>query len=139
MGDMGLLAQELSDAVIAANKRLDSQFVQAMCNKDVEGAMACFLGSSDLVVLLYGKLLRGPAAVRQFLTEMFSNARAVRGEINEVTHWSLGETVFAVGTATYEFEALDGTKSTLKECWTDARQKVAGKWVYVLDHATQIA
>ncbi len=139
MGDLGLLAQELKDAVIAANRRLDSQFVRAMCSKDVEGAMACFIDSPDLVVMLYGRLLRGPAAVRQFLTEMFSNTRRVQGEINEVTHWSLGETVFAVGTATYEFEALDGTKSTLKECWTDARQKVAGKWVYVLDHATEIA
>ncbi|MBZ5563470.1 MAG: nuclear transport factor 2 family protein [Acidobacteriia bacterium] len=138
MGDLGLLAQELSDAVMAANTRLDSRFVQAMSNKDVEGAMACFIDSPDLVVLLYGKLLRGSAAVRQFLTEMFSSVRGVRLEINEVTHWSLGETVFAVGTATYEFEALDGTKSTLKECWTDARQKVAGRWVYVLDHATQI-
>jgi hypothetical protein len=64
--------------------------------------------------------------------------RTVHLEINEVTHWSFGETVFAVGTATYEFEALDGARSTLKECWTDARRKVTGRWVYVLDHATQI-
>jgi hypothetical protein len=47
--------------------------------------------------------------------------------------------VFAVGTATYEFEAYDGTKSSVRECWTDARQKVDGRWVYILDHATQIA
>ncbi len=138
MGDLGLLTQELSDAIMAANTRLDSRFVRAMSNKDVEGAMACFIDSPELVVLLYGKLLRGPAALRQFLTEMFSNTRAVRVEINEVTHWNSGETVFAVGTATFEFEALDGTKSTVKECWTDARQKVVGRWVYVLDHATQI-
>jgi len=138
MSDLGLLAQELSDAAMAANKGLDNRFVQAMSSKDVGGAMACFLDSPDLVVVLYGKVLRGPAAVRQFLTELFSGMRTIHLEINEVKHWSLGETVFAAGTATYEFEALDGTKSTLKECWTDARQKVAGRWVYVLDHATQI-
>ena len=138
MSDLGLLAQDLNDAVMSANARLDSRFVQAMSNKDIEGAMACLLDSPDLVLVLFGKVLRGPAAVRQFLTELFASMRTVHLEINEVTHWSLGETVFAVGTATYEFEALDGARSTLKECWTDARQKVAGRWVYVLDHATQI-
>lgn len=139
MGELGLLAQELSDAIAVANGRLDSRFVEAMSNKDVESAMACFLDSPDLVVVLYGNVLRGPGALRQFLTEMFSRMRTVHLEINEVTHWSLGATTFAAGTATYEFEALDGAKSTLKECWTDARQKVGGRWVYVLDHATQIA
>ena len=123
---------------MAANARLDSRFVQAISSKDVEGAMACFVNSPDLVVVLYGNALRGPAAVRQFLSDLFSRMQAIRLEINEVSHWSLGDTVFAVGTATYEMEALDGTKSKLKECWTDARQKVAGRWVYVLDHATQI-
>ena len=138
MSDLGLLAQDINDAVMSANARLDSRFVQAMSNKDVEGAMACLLDSPDLVLVLFGKVLRGPAAARQFLTEMFASMRTVHLEINEVTHWSFGETVFAVGTATYEFEALDGARSTLKECWTDARQKVAGRWVYILDHATQI-
>jgi hypothetical protein len=69
---------------------------------------------------------------------MFSRMKTVHLEINEVTHWRLEETVFAVGTATYEFEAQDGARSTLNERWTDARQRVDSRWVYVLDHATQI-
>jgi ketosteroid isomerase-like protein len=138
MGELGLLALELSDAITVANRHLDSRFVEAMSNKDVEGAMTCFFDSPDLVVVLYRNVLRGPAAVRQFLTDLFSRTRAIRLEINEVSHWSLGETVFAAGIATFEMEAWDGTQSTLKECWTDARHRVAGKWVYVLDHATQI-
>jgi len=86
MGDVGLLAHELSDSVMAANARLDSRFVEAMSNKDVEGAMACFIDSPDLVVALWGKVLRAPAAMRQFLTELFSSMRTVHGEINEVTY-----------------------------------------------------
>jgi ketosteroid isomerase-like protein len=138
MSELGLLAQELSEAVMAANARLDSRFCDAMSSRDADGAMDCFLDSPDLVVVLYGRVLRGPAAVRRFLTELFSNVKAVHLEINEVTRWSFGETVFAVGTATYDMESPDGATSRLKECWTDARQKVAGRWVYVLDHATQI-
>ncbi len=139
MGELGLLAQELSNTVMAANARLDGRFCEAMSSKDIDGAMRCFLDSPDLVVVLYGRVLRGPAVVRQFLTELFSSMRTVRLRINEVTYWSLGEIVFAAGIATYELEALDGARSTLKACWTDARQKVGGRWVYVLDHATQIA
>jgi ketosteroid isomerase-like protein len=138
MGELGLLAQQLSDAAIAGNARLDARFCAAMSNMDVESVMECFLDSSDLVVVLYGKVLRGPEAVRRFLIELFEKSRTAHLQINEVTHWNVGETVFAVGSATYQFEALDGTKSTLKECWTDARQKVAGRWVYILNHATQM-
>ena len=138
MSELGLLAQDLRDAMMAGNARLDRRFCDAMNNKDVGAAMECFLDSPDLAVVLFGKVLRGPAEVRQFLVDLFSSMRTVHLGINEVTQWTLGETVFAVGTATYQFEALDGRKSTLKECWTDARQKVAGRWVYVLDHATQI-
>ena len=138
MSELGLLAQELSEAMAAANACLDSRFCEAMNNKDVEGAMRCFLDSPDLVVVLYGKVLCGPTALRQFLDEFFTSTKTVHLEINEVTRWSLGETVFAVGTATYDMEAPDGKRSKLQECWTDARQRVTGRWVYVLDHATQI-
>ena len=136
MSELGLLAQELNDAVWAGNARLDARFCEAMSNMDLESAMGCFLDSPDLVVVLNGKTLRGSSAVRQVLSDLFFNMNTVHLEINEVTHWSLGETVFAVGTAKYDFESLDGVRSSLTECWTDARQRVAGRWVYVLDHVT---
>jgi ketosteroid isomerase-like protein len=139
MGELALLAQELSDSIAVANRRLHDRFVEAMNGKDVECVMACFLDSPDLMVVLYGNVLRGPAALRRFLTETFIRIRTVHLEIDEVTQWRLGDTVFAVGTATYLFEALDGARTTVKERWTDARQKAVGKWVYVLDQATQIS
>jgi ketosteroid isomerase-like protein len=139
MSELGLLAQQMSDAAIAGNARLDARFCAAMSNMDIETAMECFLDTSDLVVVLNGNVLRGPAAVRGCLTEMFRRSRTSHIQINEAVHWTVGETVFGVGRATCELEALDGTKSTVQECWTDARQRVAGRWVYILMHATQIA
>ncbi len=139
MSELALLTQEFRDATMAANARLDTRFVEAMNNKDVDSALDCFSQSPDLVVLRFGKVLRGPAALRQFLAELFSAMKTIRGDIHEVTRWTIGETVFAVGTATYEFETLDGKSLTRKECWTDARQKVAGRWIYVIDHVEQIA
>jgi ketosteroid isomerase-like protein len=109
-----------------------------MNNQDVEGVMGCCLDGPDLVFILYGNILRGSEAVRGFVTNMFAGARSIHLEIDEIKRWCFGETVFAVGIATYEIVAMDGTKSRLRECWTDARRSVAGKWVYVLNHATEI-
>ena len=114
-------------------------FLGAVSSMDVQSVMDCFLDSSDLVVVLYGNVLRGSAAVRRFLTDLPSRIRTADLTINEASHWNVGETVFGVGTATYECEAQDGSKSVLKGCWTDARQKVAGRWVYILAHAAQVA
>jgi ketosteroid isomerase-like protein len=138
MGELGLLAQGFSDAALSGNAHLDRMFCTAMSGKDIEGAMRCFLDSPALVVVLYGKVVSGPGELRQSLAEMFSSMKTLRMEINEVNHWALGETVFAVGTATYFFEDQNGRKSTLKERWTDARQRASGRWVYVLSHATRI-
>jgi ketosteroid isomerase-like protein len=139
MSELGLLAQELSDAVMAGNARLDGRFCEAMSNSDIDGIMACFLDSPDLVVVLYGRVLRGPASVRQFFADLFTNVMTVRLQVDKITRWSVGEIVFALGIRAYGFQALDGTKSMSKECWTDVRQKVEGRWVYILHHATRIS
>ena len=108
-----------------------------MNNKHVEGAMRCFLDAPDLVVVLNGKVVRGPAALRQALADLFSSMRTVHVEIDGLYHWSAGNTVFAAGTAVYHSDAQDGRNSTLKEYWTNARQTVRGRWVYVLSHAAR--
>jgi hypothetical protein len=138
MGDLELLAQELIDSVRTGNARLDTAFCKAMTSRDVDGALMCFLDAPDLVVVLYGSVLSGPAALRQSLTDLFSRVTTVHCEINEIKYWTMGETVFAVGKATYHFGAPDGSLSILEECWTDARQKVGGRWVYILVHTTQV-
>ena len=138
MSELALVAQELEEAVLAANARLDRRFGEAMNAMDIESVMNCFSGSPNLVVVLWGNILRGPNAVREFFVRLFSSTRTIQGQVNEITRWQAGETVFAVGTATYELEALDGSRSTLKECWTDARQQASGRWVYVFDHAERL-
>jgi hypothetical protein len=65
--------------------------------------------------------------------------RTVHLEINEISRWCIGETVFAFGAATCRLVALDGTNCMLTKCWTDARRNVAGRWVYILQHASEIA
>ena len=133
-----LSAQDLPKPINAENMDLDSRFVHAMNNKDIDGVMACFVDSPDLVVVLYGTVLRGPATLRQYLAGMFAFPGTIHGEITNISYWRSGEMVFAVGTATMTLTPTGGPPSTITEVWTDARRKVGGKWVYLLDHATQI-
>ena len=133
-----LAAHRLAAEVIGANLALDKAFCAAMSNKDLEGVMACLLNSPDLVVVLYGKVLRGPEQVRAEVAAMFETMRALALDINNVQYVSSGDGVIAVGTATYQFIPRLGAPSTLVERWTDLRRCINGRWVYVLDHAEAV-
>ena len=117
-----------------ANNELDRRFLAAMAGKDVDGAMACFLDTPDLVAVLWGKEFRGPEQLREALVGLFSQYEEVSLSIDRVREFRSGDAVIAVGQATYTFKQ-DGTKTKLTEIWTDVRREVNGRWVYVLDHA----
>ena len=48
-----------SDDWEAGKRDPDQRFLAATSNKDVDGAMSCFLNSPDLVAVLWGNELRG--------------------------------------------------------------------------------
>jgi hypothetical protein len=62
----------------------------------------------------------------------------VRLGIDEVSHVPVGDGVVAVGTATYDLQAKDGSVVRIVERWTDFRRQINGRWVYVLDHAHEL-
>jgi ketosteroid isomerase-like protein len=124
---------DLTDA-----KDLDRRFTEAMSRKDLDAAMACFWNDPDLVVVLWGKVQRGPAAVRAAIKEIFDKNESVRLEINDVIHLPAGDGVIGVGTATYELRPESGPRKLMVERWSDLRRKIDGRWVYVLDHASEM-
>jgi len=137
MTELGILAQERMEAIRAVNQQLDGRLAGAVDAMDVESAAECFHDSTDLVVVMGGAVLRGSAELRQFLVRMLSGARRARLNIAPVARYQVDDTVFALETATYELEKLDGEKVTWEERWLDARQNVAGRWVYTVLQASQ--
>ncbi len=122
------------DDWVTANEELDRRFLAAMANKDVQGAMSCFLDGPDLVAVLWGKEFRGPEELRQAIVGLFNEYDEIALAIDRVREFPSGDTVLAVGQATYTFKK--GPQVTkLTEIWTDVRRQVNGRWVYVLDHA----
>ena len=138
MAEPPLAAEPLKPNVIMANMELEKAFCSAMSSKNVDGVMACLLNSPDLVVVLYGKVLRGPEQVRGELRVLFDKMRALTLEVDAVKYIACGEAVIAVGTATYQFYPRNGPASTLVERWTDVRRCIQGRWVTVLDHAEKL-
>jgi len=103
-------------------------------NKDVNGAMSCFLDSPDLVAVLWGNEFRGPEQLRQAIVGMFNGYDETTLSVDRVREFCSGDVVLSVGQATYSFKKA-GEESKLAEIWTDVRRVVNGRWVYVLDHA----
>jgi len=119
---------------LQANEELDSRLLSAMSNKDVDGVMSCFADSPELVAVLWGTEMRGPAELRQAVESLFRQYDSVKLSIDRITRIRNGATVLAVGQATYTMRKGKDV-STLREVWTDLRRNVRGNWSYVLNHA----
>ncbi len=126
----------LAEADLAEAKDLDRRFTEAMSQKDLDAAMACFWNGPDLVVVLNGNVYLGHHAARAAIKEVFDQNETVRLEVNEITHVPSGDGVIGIGTATYELKPAGGPRKLMVERWSDLRRKIDGRWVYVLDHTT---
>ena len=119
-----------------ANQELDRRFVDGMSNMDIDQVMSCIWDSPDFIFVgTDGTVIIGADGVRKSIEEWFAQCESLHLVINEVRQIPVGDSIFAVGTATYEMKAKDGSAQQLRERWTDVRRKIDGRWIYVLDHA----
>jgi steroid delta-isomerase-like uncharacterized protein len=125
-----------ADEYLLATEDLNKRFTEGMSQKDIEQVMSCFWNSPDLILVVYdGTVVHGFDDVRKAVEQMFAQCESLSLAIDEVSHISQGESVFAVGTATYEMKTKEGISQKITERWTDVRRKVDGRWVYTVDHA----
>jgi ketosteroid isomerase-like protein len=120
-------------------QKLVNRFTEAMSHKDLDGAMACFWNSPDLIVVLFGNVQRGYDTVRAGIAQMFAQNETVKLVVNEISYVPIGDMIMAVGTATYDLKPIGGgPNQQIVERWTDLEKKIDGRLVYVLDHATMV-
>ena len=125
-----------ADEYLLATEDLNKRFTEGMSQKDIEQVMSCFWNSPDLIFVNFdGTVFRGFDKVRKAVEQLFTQSESLSLAIDEVSHIRQGESVFAVGTATYEMKTKEGISQRITERWTDVRRKVDGRWVYVMDHA----
>jgi uncharacterized protein (TIGR02246 family) len=125
---------------LLVQQEFDRQFCEAMSQKDVDQVMSCVWDSPDLTFVDFeGNVVRGPENFRKEVEGMFAQSESLRLVIDEISHVRVGDAVFAVGTATYDMQAPDGTSQQIRERWTDVRIQVDGRWVCALDHIHLLA
>ena len=128
-------AKSLSDADLVANQELDQRFNDAMDQMDIEKLMSCLWNSPDLIFVDFdGNVNRGYDNIRKVFEQFFDQFESLSLVCDEISHIRAGNSVFAVGTATYTMQTKDGTSQQVTQRWSDVRGKVEGRWVYVLDH-----
>jgi uncharacterized protein (TIGR02246 family) len=128
-------AKSLSAADLVANQELDQRFMDAMNQMDIEKLMSCFWNSPDLIFVDFdGNVNRGYDNIRKVFEQFFDQFESLSLVCDEISHIRAGNSVFAVGTATYTMRTKDGTSQQVTQRWSDVRGKVEGHWVYVLDH-----
>ena len=125
----------LTNADLVANQKLDQRFLDSMNQMDIEKLMSCFWNSPDLIFVDFdGNVNRGSDNIRKVFEQFFTQFESLSLVCDEISHIRAGNSVFAVGTATYSMQMKDGTTKQVTQRWSDVRGKVEGRWVYVLDH-----
>ena len=133
--ESGEQAKSLTDAELLANQELDQRFIESMSKMDIEKLMSCFWNSPDLIFVDFdGNVNRGSDNIRKVFEQFFTQFESLSLVCDEISHIRAGNSVFAVGTATYSMQMKDGTSQQVTQRWSDVRGKVEGRWVYVLDH-----
>ena len=133
--ESGEQAKSLTAADLLANQELDQRFIESMSQMDIEKLMSCFWNSPDLIFVDFdGNVNRGSDNIRKVFEQFFTQFESLSLVCDEISHIRAGNSVFAVGTATYSMQMKDGTSQQVTQRWSDVRGKVEGRWVYVLDH-----
>ena len=131
----GEQAKSLTDAELLGNQELDQRFIESMDQMDIEKLMSCFWNSPDLIFVDFdGNVNRGSDNIRKVFEQFFTQFESLSLVCDEISHIRAGNSVFAVGTATYSMQMKDGTSQQVTQRWSDVRGKIDGRWVYVLDH-----
>jgi ketosteroid isomerase-like protein len=128
------------DEFLLATEDLDQRFTGGMSRMDIDQVMSCFWDNSDCILVVHdGTVFHGFDSIQNAFVQLFAECETLSLAIDEVSHIRQGESVFAVGTATYEIRTTEGASQKITERWTDVRRKENGRWVYVMDHAHALA
>ena len=121
---------------LLATEDLDQRFTGGMSRKDIEQVMSCFWNNPDCILVVHdGTVYHGFEEIRAAIEQMFAECETISLDIDEVSHIRQGNSVFAVGTATYVLITTEEASQKLTVRWTHVRRKENGRWVYVMDHA----
>jgi ketosteroid isomerase-like protein len=123
---------------VAAAEALDQQFVTAFNQHNVDGVMATYWNSPDLVVCPPETLeWKGWNAVRDGYAKAFAQpGGAAKLEMDSSHYLAIGDAVVGWGTFKVRVPGVPGPKDFARGRYTEVIAQRNGKWVYIIDHAS---
>ena len=125
-----------TEQMIAAAKEVDQRFIDAYNAGDVDGVMALYLNSPDLVSFPVGGevMIKGYDAMKTNLMKEFAQMKGAKLEISDAHYEAAGNLVVTWGLWHWSGPMPDGTPMEMDGRFTDVKKEHDGKWVYIMDH-----
>jgi len=129
--------KEDTTAVRSALEKMDAQFAEAFNKKDVDGVMAPYWNSPELITFYPDTTIQGYDALKDSWQKTFDMVDVKKFEITE-SHIEVGEHMaYDWGFWTYVFQPKGGPEMSINngrylQVWAHKD----GKWVVVADHAS---
>ena len=126
-----------SAELVAAADALDARFAEAFSKGDVDGVMATYWNSPNLVSYgPDGMGTRGWDASKAGSSEMFKAMPGAKLELIERHNDVHGDVVLGWGTWRLTIPAPKGPPQVMEGRFTDVKAMRDGKMVYIMDHAS---
>jgi ketosteroid isomerase-like protein len=125
--------------MIAAAKKVDAKFIEAMNSKNLEGVMSCYAKSPDLVVYSPGETeLKGYDNVQKSFADFFGKVAGAKHEFTETNYKVAGDMVIGWGRVRMSMPGKDSASApmVLEGRYTDVLAYKDSNLVYVIDHAS---
>lgn len=125
------------DAMTAAARALDQEFVAAFNAGDAEALSSLFWNSPEAVLFPPGAVeARGTAAILEANTLALAALPGAQIELIESHQMPAGDLVVGWGKWRITMPGPDGTVTEIIGRHTDVKAERDGRWVYLLDHAS---
>ncbi len=128
---------ENPEQMIAAANALDQQFLSAYNSGDVDGVMATYWNSPELVSYPPGTMeARGWQAVKEDIAGFLASAPGLQLQLFDTNNKVIGDAVMGWGKWRITIPAGEKEPTVISGRYSDIKTKRNGKWVYILDHAS---
>lgn len=125
--------------VKASIEEMNRKFVQAFNNKNLDGIMASYWNSPELISLYPDGEYRGYDATKASWKKTFDSAGVKSFDVTESHIEVMGNTASDWGMWTYTFQPAGGPEMTMRGRYSQMWAEKNGKWVVVADHASTVS
>jgi ketosteroid isomerase-like protein len=124
--------------MVDAAKQIDQRYWESFSNADVDGVMALYWNSPDLVVYPPDQMqIKGWDAERQALADVFKSLPGAKLELMDPQYLPVGDAVIGWGLWKLSFPESHGTIPDTIGRFTNVSMKKNGQWVLIHDHISQ--